>query len=97
MTSPDDQALEWLVRLNDTGADDSVRQDFARWHALPDHAAAWARAEAFWNRLHPATTEMQRRKHLSRRAAIAGGGGALLLAPSAFWLSRPGRFADYRT
>lgn len=97
MESPDDQALEWLVRLNDSRVDPELHDDFARWHAVPDHAQAWARAEAFWNRLHPVTTEMRRRRQLSRRAAIAGGGAALMLAPLGFWLSRPGRGADYRT
>lgn len=96
MTSPDDQALEWLVRLNDDKADDHLREEFVRWHAVPEHAQAWGKAEAFWNRLHPVTTEMSRRRRLSRRAAIAGA-GAIAVAPLAVWLSRPGRFADYRT
>lgn len=96
MTSPDDQALEWLVCLNDTEADDRLREEFARWHAVPEHARAWRQAEAFWNRLNPVTAEIRRRRRLSRRAAIAGG-SALVLAPLALWLTRPGRFADYRT
>ncbi|NPD17753.1 DUF4880 domain-containing protein [Xinfangfangia sp. D13-10-4-6] len=96
MSSPDDQALEWLVRLNDTKADDHLREEFARWHAVPEHAKAWTQAEAFWNRLNPVTAEIRRRRRLSRRAAIAGG-SALVLAPLTVWLTRPGRFADYRT
>ncbi|QFQ89589.1 DUF4880 domain-containing protein (plasmid) [Paracoccus kondratievae] len=88
MGSPDDQALEWLVRVNDERADDGLRAEFTRWLAVPEHVEAWVRAEAFWNRLQPATTEMRQRRKLSRRAAITGGGVALL-APLTLWLTRP--------
>ena len=96
MTSADDQALEWLVRLNDDRADDDLREEFARWQAVPEHAAAWIEAEAFWSRLHPVTREMRRRRKISRRVAVAGI-GAVVAAPLAIWLTVPGRFADYRT
>ncbi|BAQ69511.1 FecR protein [Rhodovulum sulfidophilum] len=96
MSAPDDQALEWLVRLNDDRADDKLRAEFARWHQRPENAAAWAEAQAFWNRLAPVTAEMRRQRQVSRRAAMAVGGAALL-TPLGFWLTRPGRFADYRT
>ncbi|WP_414896614.1 FecR family protein [Rhodovulum sp. YEN HP10] len=97
MSAPDDQALEWLVRLNDDRADDRLRAEFARWHEVPEHAAAWDEAQAFWTRLAPVTAEMRRQRQVSRRAAMVAVGGAALLAPLAFWLTRPGRFADYRT
>ncbi|MEH6776160.1 MAG: FecR domain-containing protein [Cereibacter changlensis] len=96
MASADDEALEWLVRLNDTRLDEATERDFAQWLAQPGHAEEWRRAEAFWRRLQPATTEIRRRRHITRRAALATGAAALLL-PGGFWLSRPGRFAEHRT
>ncbi|MDF3906304.1 hypothetical protein [Paracoccus sp. AS002] len=41
---------------------------------MPETADPAPAAEAFWNRLQPAITEMRRRRKLSRRAAITGGG-----------------------
>ncbi|WP_177175783.1 FecR family protein [Sphingopyxis sp. YR583] len=45
---PEEEALEWLVRLTsgDVGADERAR--FARWHAEPGHAAAYDEARLLW-------------------------------------------------
>ncbi|TKA94439.1 DUF4880 domain-containing protein, partial [Cereibacter changlensis] len=69
MASADDEALEWLVRLNDTRLDEATERDFAQWLAQPGHVEEWRKAEAFWRRLQPATTEIRRRRHITRRAA----------------------------
>lgn len=96
MTCRDDEALEWLVRLNDIRVDDGTRQDFARWLGQPGSAEAWDRARSLWDRLHPATQEIRRQRRMTRRAALSAGMAAVI-APALFWSSRPGRFADHRT
>lgn len=96
MSRRDDEALEWLVRLNDVRVDETAQQDFAHWLGQPGSSEAWDRAQSLWDRLHPATQEMGRQRRLTRRAALSVGAAAVL-APVLFWSTRPGRFADYRT
>lgn len=96
MTRRDDEALEWLVRLNDIRVDEEARRDFALWLGQPGSSQAWDRAQALWDRLHPATQEIGRQRRMTRRAALSVGAAALL-APALFWTTRPGRFADHRT
>lgn len=47
-----EEALRWLVVLQDSGASDADRAAFAAWLAAdPRHAAAWERAERVWTRV----------------------------------------------
>lgn len=47
-----DQALAWLVRLNDNAADAGVQADFAAWlAAAPAHRAAFDEARRLWQTL----------------------------------------------
>lgn len=96
MPSADDEALEWLVRLNDVRVDEAAQQDFARWLDQPGNAIAWDRAQALWDRLNPVTQEMGRQRRMTRRAALSVGAAALLV-PALLWSAGPGRFADIRT
>ncbi|MDP3339323.1 FecR domain-containing protein [Frigidibacter sp.] len=96
MSAADDEALEWLVRLNDIRVEAAARRDFAHWLERPGNAEAWDRAQALWIRLSPVTQEMGRQRRMTRRAALAIGAAALL-APALLWSTRSGRFADYRT
>ena len=61
-------ALEWLARLNDEDATEQDRRAFASWlDADSAHPAAYARAQALWNRfdaVRPAVDRMHRRLSL---------------------------------
>ena len=86
------QAVDWLVELQSEPADDDLRLRWRLWHdADPSHALAWARVEAFGDklqRLQPGiahatlngTRSQQRRKTLKTLAILMGAGGAAWLA-----------------
>lgn len=88
-------ALEWLARLNDDDVAEQDRRAFARWlDENPAHPAAYARAQALWNRfeaVRPAANRMRRRR------AMLGGLAALAAAPVLYTLSRQHLFTDYRS
>ena len=88
-------ALEWLARLNDEDVAEQDRRAFARWlDEDPAHPAAYARAQALWNRfemVRPAADRMRRRR------AMLGGLAALAAAPVLYALSRQHLYADYRS
>lgn len=102
--SPDDdrddlllKALEWFVTLNDASAGAAERRAFARWMRHPDHAAAYDRAEALWNRFEIVRPEYERMRQdgrIGRRQAMLGLFGAGLALPLGWRLAmRP----DYAT
>ena len=86
------QAVDWLVELQSELADDDLRLRWRLWHdADPSHALAWARVEAFGDRLQRlqpgiahatlnGTRSEQRRKTLKTLAILMGAGGAAWLA-----------------
>lgn len=88
------QAVDWLVALQADDADDTTRARWQQWHdAHPDHAQAWARIEAFADRLQglpspiahatlntARTPVPARRKALKALGLAFGVGGAALLA-----------------
>lgn len=88
-------ALEWLARLNDEGAVEQDRRAFARWlDESPAHPAAYARAQALWNRfelVRPAVSRMHRRR------AVLGALAALAAVPALYAISRQHLLADYRS
>lgn len=88
-------ALEWLARLNDEDAAEQDRRAFARWlDEDPAHPAAYARAQALWNRfelVRPAAQRMQRRR------AVLGALAAVAAVPALYVLSRQHFLADYRS
>ncbi|MBY8823333.1 FecR family protein [Sphingomonas colocasiae] len=45
---PEDEARDWLVRMNSGSVADADRAAFERWHADPEHAAAYAELEHVW-------------------------------------------------
>ncbi len=94
------EALEWFARMKDETIRDSDKVAFQAWlRADPSHAAAFARAQALWDRfgiVKPEYDRMQRAK-VTRRRAILGGLGLIVAAPTAYYLSQPGFFADYTT
>jgi len=88
-------ALEWLARLNDEDATKQDRHALARWLAQdPAHPAAYARAQALWNRfemVRPAADRMHRRR------AVLGALAAIVTIPALYALARQHLLADYRT
>lgn len=105
------QAVDWLVELQADDADDSTRARWRQWHdAHPDHARAWARVEAFGDRLQGlpspiahATLNGERVQTVARgRRKALKALGVLLGVAGAGWLAReetPWRewSADHRT
>jgi len=95
------KALEWFVRMRDEQVNDADRDAFQAWLAQdPRHAAAWARAEALWDRFDIVRPEIERlqrpaagrsRRNLLIGAAAAVGAGGL------YALARPDLFADHVT
>lgn len=87
-----EQAVDWLLELQSEPADEDLRLRWRVWHdADPVHAQAWARVEAFGDKLqslHPeiahatlnAARPDQRRKALKTLAILMGVGGAAWLA-----------------
>ncbi|WP_454673940.1 FecR family protein [Achromobacter pestifer] len=88
-------ALEWLARLNDDGVVEQDRRAFSRWlDEDPAHSAAYARAQALWNRfelVRPAANRMHRRR------AVLGALAALAAVPALYAVSRLHLLADYRS
>jgi transmembrane sensor len=86
------QAVDWLVELQSELADDDLRLRWRLWHdADPAHARAWARVEAFGDKLQSlqpdiahatlnAARSEQRRKTLKALAILMGVGGATWFA-----------------
>lgn len=75
------KALEWFVTLNDASAGTAERRAFARWMQHPDHAAAYGRAEALWNRfeiVRPEYERMRQTGRIGRRQAVMGLGLGLV-------------------
>lgn len=91
------QALEWFVTLRDDAAGPAQRRAFARWMQHPDHAAAYGRAEALWNRfeiVRPEYERMRQGERLGRRQVMLGLAGAgLALSLGWRWKMHP----DYAT
>lgn len=91
------KALEWFVTLNDASAGAADRRAFARWMQHPDHAAAYGRAEALWNRFEIVRPEYERMRQdgrIGRRQAMLGLVGVGLAVPLGWRLAvRP----DYAT
>lgn len=92
-----EQAVDWLVELQSELADDDTRRRWRQWHdAEPTHALAWARVEAFGDKLHHLPSPIahatlqgasadSRRNTLKTLALLigvggVGGGGAAWLA-----------------
>jgi transmembrane sensor len=107
---PDEQALQWFVRLRDGEADAAARRDFAAWLAAsPDHARAWAEIEALWtdlDRLAPLTAPaaappihaaVPARPRRWRQIAFALAASLVLAAGVVGILAQSDRFADFRT
>ncbi|MDH4558905.1 DUF4880 domain-containing protein [Pseudomonas sp. BN417] len=69
------QAVDWYVRLHDSAANDSTRNDWQAWLAAdPRHAQAWRRIERLQQRLgeapaRVAATTLEQARH-QRRAAL---------------------------
>lgn len=77
------KALEWFVLLQED-PDDRDRRAFARWMRHPDHACAYARAQALWNRFEIVVPEYRRlrdRGGIGRRQALLALAGAGLVLP----------------
>ena len=86
------QAVDWLVELQSELADDDLHLRWRLWHdADPAHARAWARVEAFGDKLQSLQPDIahatlngarseQRRKALKTLAILIGAGGAAWLA-----------------
>ncbi len=94
-----DEALDWIIRLNDGRPAPGERKAWALWRGQSEgHEAAAAEAETIWAGLGGAVDRWQGRKRLSRRALLAGGGVALIsgLAWQAGFLGRH-MLADYQT
>lgn len=92
------QALEWLVRLDDDAATPTEREAFQKWLGTPAHAAAFDRAQHLWGRFDIVRPELQRIRGdgVTRRRAMLGAAALLIAAPTLYTLTRPGLFADYR-
>ncbi len=95
------EALEWFVLIKDEKASVEDRRAFAEWIAAdPAHAAAFERAETLWNRFDIVKPEYERLRKsgtIGRRGVLLGGLAALFVAPSAYFITRPGFFADFKT
>jgi transmembrane sensor len=93
------KALEWFVRMRDDKVTCLDRQAFEAWLAADEaHAAAWARAEALWNRFDIAQPEFNRLRRnqafFSRRNFLFGSAAA---ACGLYAIERPDLFAEYAT
>jgi len=103
LTDPVDiEALEWFVRLREEPADAGQRRAFAAWLASdPEHSAAFARAEALWNRFDAVEPEFRRLRgtgRLGRRDVLLGGLAAALAVPAGYvFFNRQLLFATFRT
>lgn len=95
------EALEWFVRIKDEKASPEDRRAFAEWIAAdPAHAAAYERAQALWDRFDIVKPEYERLRkagRIGRRDLLLGGLAAAIVAPGAYFLTRPGVFADHTT
>ncbi|WP_323718090.1 FecR family protein [Paracoccus aminovorans] len=67
------EALQWFVAMQDEATAAPRRRAFATWIADPEHAAAYARAEALWARFEMVRPEYER----MRRAGRIGQGGGI--------------------
>ncbi|USX25053.1 FecR domain-containing protein [Oxalobacteraceae bacterium OTU3CINTB1] len=85
------QAVDWLVELQSEPADDDLRLRWRLWHdADPAHARAWARVEAFGDKLQSLNPDIahatlngarsERRKTLKTLALLMGVGAAAWMA-----------------
>jgi len=101
------QAVDWLVELQSELSDDDLRLRWRRWHdADPAHARAWARVEAFGDKLQSLQPDIahatlngvrsgQRRKALKTLAILMGVGASAWMAEEAMpWREWS---ADHRT
>lgn len=95
------EALEWFVVMRDEQVSAQDRRAFAEWLAAdPAHAAAFERAQVLWDRFDivgPEYQKLRRSGGIGRRGIVLGGLAGLILVPSAWYATRPGAFADYRT
>lgn len=107
---PDEQALQWFVRLRDSEADAVARRDFDVWLAeSPDHARAWAELETLWGDLDrltpPKVVKTAPSIHMAlparprrwRQVALALAASLVLAAGIMGILAQSGRFSDFRT
>ena len=108
-----EQALRWLVVLNDDEADEADREAFAAWLARgPSHEAAWARAQQVWSRagaIEPAIrarragmgvmppTARDQRGWSRRRWLGAAAATGLVAMAGGYAASRRDLFADHAT
>ena len=108
-----EQALHWLVVLNDDAADEADREAFAAWLARgPSHEAAWARAQHVWSRAGAIEPAIRARRAgagalppsardkpgWSRRRWLGAAAATGLVAMAGgYALTRRDLFADYAT
>ncbi|TRX73699.1 FecR family protein [Pseudomonas mangiferae] len=99
-----EEALAWLVRLQDEAASAADRAAFAAWlETSADHRAAWQRAQRLWRRLDdlaphlapPPSAQPVRRTR--RRRSLLAAAACLLLALGVGSMLRTGVLADYRS
>lgn len=108
--TPDEQALQWFVRLRDGEADAAVRWGFDAWlTASPDHARAWTELEMLWSDLdhlrplkaaeaaRPVHAAVPARPRRWRQVAFALAASLVLAAGILGIFAQSGRFADFRT
>lgn len=96
------EAVKWFVRMRDEKTSAEERRSFETWLGEdPAHAAAFAHAEALWNRFDIVKPELERLRRsqspFSRRNVILGGGAVLVGAGALYLRSRDDLFADYTT
>ena len=95
------EALEWFVRMKDERVTPEQRAAFNAWlSADPAHSAAIERAQVLWDRygiVEPEFKRLARARTVNRRRVVLGVASALAVLPSAYYFTRPGRFADYVT
>ncbi len=95
------EALEWFVRIKDEKASPEDRNAFAQWIAAdPSHAEAYERAQALWDRfdiIKPEYERLRKAGRIGRRDLLLGGLATAIIVPGAYFLTRPGLFADYMT
>ncbi|WP_213774032.1 FecR family protein [Bradyrhizobium sp. dw_78] len=96
------EALEWFVRLRDETVGDDDRRGFLAWLDRDEsHAAAWARAQALWDRFDIAQPEFDKFRRsqavLSRRHLLAGGMIVLAGGAGLYAFGRRDLFADHVT
>jgi transmembrane sensor len=95
-----EEALRWLVVLQDKGAGEADRRAFDRWLAADTrHEAAWQRAQYVWTRLDTLAPALytQTRPAARRRQFIYAVAAAVAASSTGVVLTQPGLFADYGT